>query len=366
MGAATPAGPLPHFHALILAGGRGTRFWPRSRRACSKQVLQVVGEGSLLEQTWARLRPVVPPQQVLVITNAYLREEILRQLPELPAPQIIAEPAQRNTAPAIGLAARILREQDPEAVMGVFPADHFIARPAAFRRILRQAYRAALEDRLVVLGIRPTRPETGYGYIEFAPARTNRAGAVPVRRFREKPDLATARRFLRSGRFYWNSGMFVWKAAVIEEALREHLPVTAAVLANIRGAPGEAKFTASLEASYPHCENISIDYAVLEKAPDIVGFPCGEMGWNDVGSWEAVYNLLPQDRRRNVARGEVLFHESAGNYVDAPDKVVALVGMENVIVVETEDALLIARRDRAQEVGEVVKALEKKGRVDLL
>ncbi len=357
---------LPHFYALIMGGGRGTRFWPRSRRARAKQVLPVLGAESLIQQTFERLRPLVPAERFLIITNIFLRDEIVRQLPAIPPSQIIAEPAQRNTAGCIGLAACILLRQDPEAVMGVFPADHVITRAAAFRQVLRRAYRAALQHQLVVLGIQPRWPETGYGYIEFAKTRAGDAGPIPVRRFREKPDLATAKRFLRRGNFYWNSGMFLWKAAVIDRALREHLPKTAAVLSGIVGVPGEGEFRRSLESAYAGCENISIDYAVLEKAPNITGFRCGDLGWNDVGSWNAVYSLLPQDREGNVARTETLFHRARGNYVDAPGKLVALVGLGDVIVVETPDALLVARRDRAQDVGEVVKILEKQRRDDLL
>jgi len=332
-----------------MAGGRGTRFWPRSRKTRAKQVLPVLGGRSLIRQTFDRLRPLVPPERFLVITNIYLRGEIASQLPEIPPDQVIVEPVGRNTAPCIGLGARILLERDPEALMGVFPADHVIAGEAAFRRVIERAARLASAGSLVVLGIRPRWPETGYGYIEFQDDQ--------VRRFREKPNLAAAKRFLRSGRFFWNSGMFVWKASAIWQALRRHLPRTAAILA----AP-----PADLPALYPRCQNISIDYAVLEKARNIAGIRCPEFGWNDVGSWNAVYELLPRDRRGNVARTEALFHHSRRSYVDAPGRLVALVGVDDLIVVDTPDALLVARRDRAQQVGEVVKILEKQRRDDLL
>jgi mannose-1-phosphate guanylyltransferase len=353
------------FYALVMAGGRGTRFWPRSRRARAKQVLPVLGGESLIQQTFERLKPLIPAERFLIITNSHLRDEIVRQLPEVPPEQVIAEPAGCNTAPCIGLAARILLQQDAEAVMGVFPADHVIARPSVFRQVLRRAHRAAEQGRLVVLGIRPRWPETGYGYIEFPPGPASSARPVEVRRFREKPDLATARRFLRRGNFYWNSGMFIWKAAVIDRALHEHLPATAAVLDAICGAPGAPEFSETL-AGYPRCQNISIDYGVLEKAGDLVGFRCPEFGWNDVGSWNAVYELLPHDRAGNVARSETLFHRAEGSYVDAPGKLTAVVGLKDVMVVETGDALLIVHRDQAQQVGEVVKELEKRAREDLL
>lgn len=357
---------MSELYALVMAGGRGTRFWPRSRKRRAKQVLPVVGEESLIRQTFARLRPMVAPERFLIIASTHLQEEIRRQLPEVPPEQVIAEPCQRNTAPCIGLAARILLERDRDAVMGVFPADHVIAREEAFRRVLERARRAAARGSLVVLGIKPRWPETGYGYIEFPKDGRTAGGPVTVRRFREKPDLTTAKRFLRAGNFYWNSGMFLWKASVIDQALRQHLPRTAAALDKIGGDLPDAGFAERLARHFSDCDNISIDYAVLEKAENIVGFRCGDLGWNDVGSWNAVYDLLPHDKQGNVARSEALFHEAAGSYVDAPGKLVALVGVEDLIVVETDDALLVTRRDRAQDVGEVVKKLEKQCREDLL
>lgn len=348
-----------------MAGGRGTRFWPRSRKRRAKQVLPIIGEQSLIQQTYHRLRPLAPPDRFLVITNTYLCDEIRKQLPEIPPHQIIAEPAQRNTAPCIGLAARILLDRDPEAVMGAFPADHLISRAALFRRLLVRAYRAARAGHLVVLGIQPLWPETGYGYLEFAAGQAA-AGAVPVRRFREKPDLVTAKRFLRKGNFYWNSGMFLWTAATIYQELRLHLPAATKALDAVRGRPGEPEFDQTLAAHYPRCPNISIDYAVLEKSRNTVGFPCRNHGWNDVGSWKAVYELLPKDRDANVARSEALLHNSQGNYIDAPGRLVALVGVENLIVVESDGVLLVAARDRAQQVGDLVKRLETERRDPLL
>ncbi len=344
---------------MILAGGRGTRFWPRSRRNRAKQVLAVVGEKTLIQQTVERLRPLIPDERLWVITNRYLRAEILRQLPEVPRDQVIAEPAQRNTAPAIGLAAHLIRRQASEALMGVFPADHVVSKTKEFLRVLRVAAEGAAQGFLVVLGIRPRWAETGYGYVEFT--RRPRRGAprlYPVRRFREKPDRATARRLLKTGLHFWNSGMFLWQASTILEALERHLPSTAAVLRKIAGG-------AALENIYPRCQNISVDYAVLEKSANVAGIPC-EIGWSDVGSWNAVYELLPRDASGNAARGPVWTLDSKGNYLDAPAKLVAAIGVENLIVVDTPEALLVARRDRAQDVSRVVAWLEKQKREDLL
>ncbi len=354
------------YYGLILAGGRGTRFWPRSRRTHSKQVLRFLGDRSLIQQTVDRLRPVIPPERLWILTSSALRAEIIRQLPGVPGAQILAEPAQRNTAPAIGLAAHILKSIDPDAVMGVFPSDHVISKPAHYLRFVRSAFQAATEGQIVVLGIQPRWPETGYGYIEFP--KGTKAGstrAIPVRQFKEKPKLLTAARYFKAGNFYWNAGMFFWKASVLLEALREFQPKTATLLASL---PAFAKrgFLARMNAVFPHCESVSIDYAVLEKAHNVVGFATDDFGWNDVGSWNAVYELLPRDGSANIFRGRALVHDSSGNYVDAEGKLVALVGVKDLVIVDTPDALLIAHRPRSQEVGDIVKKLEQLNRDDLL
>jgi mannose-1-phosphate guanylyltransferase len=354
------------YYGLILAGGRGTRFWPRSRRTRAKQVLRFLGDRSLIQQTVDRLSPVIPPDRLWVLTNEHLRAEIVRQLPELPKNQILAEPVQRNTAPAIGLAAHILQPLDPNAVMGVFPSDHMISKPARYLRFVRAAFKAAAEGKIVVLGIRPRWPETGYGYIEFPKGvDTGSLGPVPVRKFREKPDLSTAKRYVKNGNFYWNAGMFFWKTSVLLDTLREFLPKTATLLASLP-AFANRRFSSQLKDVFPHCENISIDFAVLEKARGVVGCATDDFGWNDVGSWNALYELLPRDASANVVRGEALVQASSGNYVDAEGKLVALLGVKDLIVVDTPDALLIADRSRAQEVGDIVRQLEKQRRDDLL
>jgi mannose-1-phosphate guanylyltransferase len=354
------------YYGLILAGGRGTRFWPRSRRTHAKQVLRFLGERSLIQQTMDRLRPVIPPDRLWILTSPALRAEIIRQLPEVPKKQILAEPAQRNTAPAIGLAAHILESIDPEAVMGVFPSDHMILKPARYLRFVRAAFQAAAEGKIVVLGIQPRWPETGYGYVEFPKGvQAGTLSPVKVRRFREKPGLKTATRYLEAGNYYWNAGMFFWKTSVLLEALRKFRPKTAMLLASLPKF-GSRGFDSKLNSVFPRCEDISIDYAVLEKARDKVGFPTDDLGWNDVGSWNAVYELLPRDQNGNVVRGEAVAAASSGNYVDAEGKLVVLVGVKDLVIVDTPDALLIADRARSQEVGEMVKELERQRRHDLL
>ncbi len=348
-----------------MAGGRGTRFWPKSRRNNAKQVLRLFGERSLIQQTVDRLGAVIPASHIWVITNEFLVSEIRKQLPEVPAQQVIAEPAQRNTAPCIALAAHILAELDPEAVMGVFPADHLILKEARFRKFVKLAFQAAEKTSVVVLGIQPRWAETGYGYIEFPQeVMPGHREALPVVKFCEKPDAKTAKDFVEGGNFYWNAGMFFWRASAVLDLMRHHQPKTATLLAGLP--PFRSRqFRAKLAERYPLCEGISVDYAIIEKADQVAGFALDDIGWNDVGSWEAVYDLAKKDRDGNGSRGELFAESSRGNYVDAA-KPVALLGVENLVVVDTADALLIADRMRVQEVGKIVKALEDKNREDLL
>ena len=358
--------PNSHHYGLILAGGRGTRFWPQSRRARAKQILNLFGERSLIQQTVDRLAPLLPPERIWILTNEHLRPAIVKQLPEVPRRQILAEPEQRNTAPAIGLAAHILQEIDPQSVMGVFPADHVITRPRRYLRLLRPAFQAAGQGHIVVLGIEPRWAETGYGYVEFAEA-VQRGSKAPAKiaRFREKPDLATAREFVSDARFSWNAGMFFWKTGVLLDALRRFLPKTATLLASLPPVSSRG-FGSALKKTFPLCENISIDYAVLEKADNVAGLAADDIGWSDVGSWNALYELVRRDASANFSRGDAVALESSGNYVHAPGKLVALLGVKDLVVVDTPDALLIADRNRSQQVGDVVKLLERQKREDLL
>jgi len=322
----------------------------------------------MIQQTVARLAPLAPPSRFWIITNDDLRPAVQRQLPKLPAKQIIAEPAGRNTAPAIGLAAFLLQRLDPEAVLGLFPSDHVIAQAAQYRKTLTRGIEiAAAGENIVVLGIRPTRPETGYGYIEAGVAEKD---FRHVRRFTEKPELPTARQFLEAGNYFWNSGMFLWRADTLANALREHLPNTAALLERIAAAYGTSKFASTLRKLYPKCENISIDYAVLEPRSSkgdgksrIFCLPF-DFGWNDLGSWTALHEHhmgKSSQAAGNLIHGAGVFAlNSSGNYVHAPGKFVAVIGVNDLVVVETDDALLITTRQQAQDVGKVVRYLDEK------
>jgi mannose-1-phosphate guanylyltransferase len=352
---------------VILAGGRGTRFWPLSRKRRAKQMLALDGERTMIQQTVERLLPLAPCENFWIITNQDLRDGIARQLPNLSRKQILAEAVGRNTAPAIGLAAFLLLRRDPGAVLGLFPSDHSIQNAARFRAQVNQAARIAIEDGyIVVMGITPTRAETGYGYIEGGEQLPG--NCIRVRRFREKPDAPTAQRFLKAGNFYWNSGMFVWSARTLTEALREYLPKTADLLEQIADSYGTRKFESTFARLYPKCENISVDYAVLEprsaRGENRANIYClpAEFAWNDLGSWAALYEHRQQGKSgANVITGEKLFALNAeGNYVYAPGKFVAAIGVKDLVVVETPDALLITTRERAQDVGKVVKYLDEK------
>jgi mannose-1-phosphate guanylyltransferase len=359
----------PHFYPVILAGGRGTRFWPLSRKRHAKQLLALDGKQTMIQQTVARLAPMAAPSRFWIISNDDLRPAILRQLPKLHAKQIIAEPAGRNTAPAIGLAAFLLLRHDPDAVLGLFPSDHVIADPDQYRATLAKGIEiAAAGENIVVLGIRPTRPETGYGYIEAG--APDHDGSLHVRRFTEKPDFATARQFLDAGKYFWNSGMFLWRADTLGNALREHLPNTASLLEKIAAAYGTRKFAEIFRKLYPKCENISIDYAVLEprsakgEAQSRIFCLPSDFGWNDLGSWTALHeHHLAKAKRGDgnpVSMSGRFTLNAQNNYVHVLGKFVALVGVSNLVIVETEDALLITTLDQSQDVGKVVKHLDEK------
>ena len=358
-----------NFYPVILAGGRGTRFWPLSRKKRAKQLLALDGKQTMIQQTVARLLPLASSKQFWIISNDDLRPAILKQLPKLPKAQVLAEPVGRNTAPAIGLAAFLLLREHPDAVIGMFPSDHVIADEKSYRATIERGVEiAAAGENIVVLGIRPNRAETGYGYIE---AGSEFSGdALRVRRFTEKPDAEKAAAFVAAGNYFWNSGMFLWSARTLADALREHLPRTAAILEEIAATFGTRKFARTFRRLYPRCENISVDYAVLEprsakgeQAGNIFCLPA-DFGWNDLGSWTALHEH--HSTKSSPPEGNLIYGAGAfvlnahGNYVHAPGKFVATVGVSDLVVVETPDAMLITTRQHAQDVGKVVKYLDER------
>lgn len=369
-GASVSSKQLPA-HAVILAGGRGTRFWPRSRMRTPKQLLNIVGSDTMLEQTAARLEPLFPASRQWVVTNSEQAAAVRKQMPHVPASHILAEPVGRNTAAAIGLAAAHLLHggmgKENDALMAVLPADHFIAESGKYLKIVRAALHVAhAPGSLVALGIPPSRPETGFGYIERGSGKGLDAGGVPVfpvRRFTEKPALPQAKKYVSSGRYYWNAGMFFWRVSTFLGNLEKFLPKTHDALMRLAGEIGTRGYARTLARVYPRLENISVDYAILEPAtrrpavPAVFVLPA-EVGWSDIGSWTAVYELLARKAGENVSAGRFVALDAQGNFFWSPKKFVAAVGIRNLVVVETEDALLLCPRDRAQDVGKIVKWLE--------
>lgn len=361
--------------AVLLAGGRGTRFWPRSRMRTPKQLLNIVGGETMLRETMTRLAPLIKPRDIWAVTNAEQAAGVWRELRGVPASQILTEPVGRNTAAAVGLAAIHLASKYGDALMAVLPADTYIADARRYRGLLRAALDLArTSGNLVVLGVPPSRPETGYGYIERGDRAGHPRGAASyiVERFTEKPQLSLARKYMASGRYFWNAGMFFWRASTFLENLRRFLPATYDRLIKIGKTIGTQGYTSVLRQIYPRLENISVDYAIMEPATRhfqrgaaaarstrVFVIPA-KVGWSDIGSWAAVYELLAAKPGANVSAGPSFVFDASGNYFWSPRKFVTAIGVHNLVVVETEDALLVCPRDRSQEVGNIVKWLEEK------
>lgn len=352
-------------HAVILAGGSGTRFWPLSRRLAPKQLLALTGERTMLQETVLRVSPMVPPERTWVITGRELADETRRQLRVIEsAASIVIEPMGRNTALAIGVAANRLLADDRDALMAVLPADHVISKPEAFRACLSVAAEVASDGYLVTIGIVPRRPETGYGYIMLGKAVAGhadtgvRAKAFHVERFVEKPNRQRAEQYLASGAAFWNSGIFVWRADMIVEELQRYAPATASAGAEIAAIMARAPLDdARVRLLYEAVDAVSIDYAVMERSTRAAVVPA-EFGWNDVGSWAALDDVAPKDDRGNVVSGRVVDVDSRRSILYAQDRVVAAIGVSDLIVVDTPDATLVCAKERAQDVRAVVDALE--------
>jgi mannose-1-phosphate guanylyltransferase len=359
-----------NIYAVIMAGGVGSRFWPRSRERSPKQVLEIVGSGSMIFNTVARIQPLVPSDKAMVVTNRLQKDIIHQQVPALSSQNILMEPLGRNTAPCIGLAAKWIHHYDPEAIMVVLPADHIIGNTEEFLHVIQRAAHVATEnDALVTIGIKPTHPETGYGYIQFEDSLDQNPytadGIYRVKTFAEKPNLETAEKFLKSGDFLWNSGMFIWKARVILQEIEKHLPELGEQLAKLGPVIGTDAYQSTLEHVYGVIRSISIDYGVMEKASKVF-VAKGDFGWSDVGSWDEVVRLTPKNGDGNALRGTVIVKDSHRNYIDAGNRVVAMIGVDDMIVVTTDDAVLICKKGRSQDVKEIVDYLRRKQMNELL
>jgi len=360
---------MPKVYAVIMAGGAGTRFWPASRALRPKQLLPLAGgsEEPLLAATVRRLAPLVSEDRVIVVTGEHLAEATAQAVPGVPRAQILCEPAPRNTAPCIAWASATVARLDPEAVVVVLPSDHFIGDEPAFRRVLEQAIASAASGRVTTVGIVPTRPETGYGYIEVGEPLEG-GPAKSVVRFVEKPDRARAETFVSGGRHLWNAGMFFFRASDMASLVGEHLPELARGVARIDEAARAGNETAVVKEVFPTLPSISIDHGVMEKAKGLAVVP-GEFGWNDVGSWQSAWELGEQDAAGNALAKGALAIDAKNNLVrtlGAGQKTVALVGVDDLVVVETDDAILVIPRERAQDVRLVVDALKAAGRTSLL
>jgi mannose-1-phosphate guanylyltransferase len=352
-------------HAVIMAGGSGTRFWPKSRRDRPKQLLSLTGEQTMIQQTVARIEPMVPRDRILIVTGADQAEATAAQLPELPAANVIAEPAPRDTAPCVALAAGIILRRDPQATMIVMPADHVIEPAEAFRTTVAAAVSVVDRDpaALVTFGITPTRPETGYGYIERGRLLETH-GAIPVyevTRFREKPDRPTAEAFLAAGNFVWNAGIFVWRAQTILEELKAHRPALAAALEPIFAALGTPQETDTLFKLFPALERIPIDKAVMERASRVRMLEV-PYRWNDVGDWRALATLLKRDSSGNAIQGAVVASETTGSIIVSDDGgLVATLGVDNLVIVHSGKVTLVARRDQLDKLKALVEGLVEAG-----
>jgi len=346
-------------YAVIMAGGAGSRFWPASRRSNPKQLLPLgPTEEPLLTATINRLSELIPKERVLIVTNQELTEATRAAAPGVPKGNILAEPVGRNTAPCVGWAAAHIRRRDPEGVMAVLPADHHVGDEGGFIAILRTAIDAANSGHVVTVGIRPTRAETGYGYIELADEITE--GVFRARRFVEKPHRTRAQQFIAAGNFLWNSGMFFFRAQIILDAISTHLPGLSEGLAAFDKAARDGREDAEVRDRYPSLPSVSFDHGVMEKTERVAVVP-GDFGWSDLGSWTSAWELADKEIHGNVVPNDAILRDAHNNYVQVPQgKLVAVIGVDDLVVVDTGDALLVIPRERAQDVREVVDELKRR------
>jgi mannose-1-phosphate guanylyltransferase len=354
------------YYAVILAGGSGTRLWPLSRRNYPKQALKLVGERTMFQYAVQRIRAIFPPERIMVVTLARHAAILMEQVPELPAQNFILEPEGRGTAPAIGLAAIHIASQDPDGCMVILTADHFISKTEHFCEVLAAAEKVA-DGRLVTLGIQPSNASTGFGYIQQG-ALAGVENGFPfytVERFTEKPDLATARQMLESGEYSWNSGMFVWQASRILKEFQTQMPEFFAQLMEVNLVLGTPAYRAMMERVWPQVSKETIDYGVMEGASDVVVIPV-DIGWTDIGSWGSLFNLLPADAEENVFVGPHVEIDTTNTLIFGDKRLVAVMGVKDLVIVDTEDVLMVCSREREQDVKALVELLKQTHREHLI
>ncbi|MEA3470596.1 MAG: mannose-1-phosphate guanylyltransferase [Thermodesulfobacteriota bacterium] len=355
-------------YAVIMAGGKGTRFWPLSREKRPKHLLSITGEKSIIKYTVERIVPLVPEDNIMIVTGESHSDETKKEITSLPEENIIVEPMGRNTAPCIGLAAIHIRKKNPDAIMVVLPSDHLIGNGDNFVSVLDDAVEMAERgDYLVTIGIQPTKPETGYGYIERDKtfATIGNSQIYSVKSFREKPDLKTAETFFKDGGFYWNSGMFIWKVSTLLESIEKFLPDLYESLLKMENCLGTDREREIVAEVYGDIQPVSIDYGIMEKAENVLMIP-GDFGWSDVGSWDVLWEVLGKDENGNVVKGNVLSIDTSDSLVFGKDKLITLVGVKDLIVVETSDSLLICDKNASQDVKRLVEKLEKENMKEYL
>lgn len=350
---------------LIMAGGVGSRFWPRSRKNLPKQLLNIFGQQTMIQETVERIKNFVSPENILIITNKVQKTLVEEQLPFLPKDNIIAEPVGKNTAPCVGLAAKIISKKSLDAVFVTLPADHLIKNTKVFLDTLNKAMEFAYDSKgLITFGITPARPDTGYGYINFE--KTEIEDKIHrVIKFVEKPDIEKAKAYIKSGDYSWNSGMFVWRADVILDEINKYLPNLSNGLNQLDSSIGTNNFYQSLESFFNSIQGISIDYGIMEKS-DKVFMIKGDFDWSDVGSWETVYELSEKDKNNNAVLGDVHTLKTNNSYIYSPNKFISVIGVDNIVVIDTADAILVCNRDNVQEVKETVEFLKKNKRDELI